>query len=430
MTPTETQAVELWARGLFPFQRAWVAERARFALWIKSRQIGGSHATAAACVASALLLARPQVILSASQDLSDEVLAKVRGHIQVLTELGFDRASHTIVDNASELAWANGGRIIALPANPRTARSYSGDIWLDEFAYHADPELIRDAAFPIATRGDWKVRVLSTPNGASGLFHEWATAPHHGWAMHTTTIDDARAQGLSVDMDALWALTGGDERLFDQWFRCAFLDAELQYLQTSIVDAAMGQHRVPDLSRASIHAGLDVGREHDITALSIVAELDGIVTTLGMMTCKRTDFRAQRKMIDQARAAYSWDTLHVDATGLGSQLAEELAQDYGRREVVCVTFSSSSKADMATRVYAWLASARLRIQADAHGKELRADMLALRRVVTASGGVSYESPRTAHGHGDRFWALALALTGAGKPPAIRGMTRTPIAAVA
>ena len=41
------------------------------------------------------------------------------------------------------------GRIIVLAANPRTARGFSGDLILDEFAFHEDSAAIWDAAEPI-----------------------------------------------------------------------------------------------------------------------------------------------------------------------------------------------------------------------------------------------------------------------------------------
>lgn len=430
MTPAEARAVELWGKSFFPFQKRWIGETARFALWIKARQIGGSHATAAACVCGALLRDRPQILLSASQDLSDEVLEKVRAHCHVLAKLGFARATEWTADNASEVRWSGHGRIVALPANPRTARSYTGDVWLDEFAYHSDAELIREAAFPIATRGNWNVRVLSTPNGAIGLFHELAARAPAGWSVHRTTVYDAIRDGLRIDMDHLRSLTGGDARLFSQWYECAFLDAELQYLPTALVEQAFQPEKLPDLSRARIHAGLDVGREHDLTALQIVAEANGHLHRIGERTCKRTDFRAQRRMIDEARRAYRWDTLHVDETGLGSQLAEELVADYGAREVVPVTFTPQRKEKMATGVHARLAGGRLHLAHDPESdRALRADMVALRRTVSQTGNVAYEVPRTAHGHGDRFWSLALSLLGTEIPPVPRGVFTRPVVPV-
>lgn len=214
---------------------------------MKSRQIGFSHATAAAVVLGALVYGRPQIVLSASQGLSDEVLDKARRHAQLLARLGYPGADRFTTNSATEVAWANGGRIIALPASPRTARSFTGDVWLDEFAYHLDPEGIRDAAFPIAVRGDWRLRVFSTPNGAKGLFYELARRPAPGWAVHRVTLDDAIAEGVPIERAAAYALANNNERLIRQWYRCEFLeDAEGALWTRAMITVA---ERAPDLRR-------------------------------------------------------------------------------------------------------------------------------------------------------------------------------------
>lgn len=194
---------------------------------MKSRQIGWSHVTAGGAVKRALLERRPQIILSASENLSIEVLDKARKHTEFLSRAGYPGADRLLKDSSSELSWKDGGRIIALPASPRTARSYTGDIWLDEFAYHIDPEGIRDAVFPVALRGDWRVRVFSTPNGARGLFYEMATAKQPRWSWQRVTLDDAIAEGVDINREDAYALANNNERLIRQWYRAEFLeDAE------------------------------------------------------------------------------------------------------------------------------------------------------------------------------------------------------------
>ena len=56
------------------------------------------------------------------------------------------------------------GRILILAASPRTARGFSGDLLLDEFAHHEDAEMIWDAAEPIISANpEFQVRISSTP---------------------------------------------------------------------------------------------------------------------------------------------------------------------------------------------------------------------------------------------------------------------------
>jgi len=432
MDPRADRALTTWLARLYPFQRQWANERTRFALTVKARQIGFSHATAAGAVLGALVLGRPQVILSASQDQSDEVLEKAKAHARVLAALGYPGAGQVSTDSATELGWDGGGRIIALPANPRTARGYSGDLWLDEFAYHADARKIRDAAFPVAMRGDWRIRVLSTPNGAQGLFYDLAQRTSAGWSRTQTTIEDARADGLAIDESALRELAGDDERLFDQWFRCAFLDGDLQYYPSGWLERARGEHAIPDLAdpAVSIHAGLDIGRTHDLTVLAVVALCRGVAHVLAVLTARRTRFAAQRAMVERARDALRWDSLHVDASGLGTQLAEELREQWGEEEVHAVQFTAPAKEALFTGAFRWLAANRLRIPADDAGEALVREGRSIRRVISRAGQVSYRAASTDDGHADRWTALCLALSGAGDPPSTRGVSRAPLYAVA
>jgi phage FluMu gp28-like protein len=117
----QEQALRLWARSFLPYQRRLMAETADIALWIKARQIGFSHTVAGDAVRRALTEHSTNIVLSASQELSTEVLDKAKAHARVLQRLGYD-AAEPVIANATRIAFANGGRVIALPANPRTAR--------------------------------------------------------------------------------------------------------------------------------------------------------------------------------------------------------------------------------------------------------------------------------------------------------------------
>lgn len=420
--------LERWMRWFPKYQRRWIFEKSRFAVCVKARQIGFSHATAAAAVFAGLFEKRTQLIISASQPLSDEVLQKARGHCAVLASLGVPAAMRLVTDKATEIAWASGGRIVALPANPRTARSFSGDVYLDEAAYFLDPEGIRDAVLPMVTRGNFRFRAPSTPNGAQGIFYDWVTNPPKGWVVHQVSVEDAIADGFRVDRDELFhSVAGSDERLYGQWFGCQFLDGDLQYYPTAMLDhARQWVGSMPDIADAEIYAGLDIGREEDLTALTVLAKVNDVVWTLKTITCKRTDFAEQKRLIRDARAIFRWDRLYVDETGIGRQLSEELVTEFGKAEVKPYTFTNKSKHDLATRGLKWLRDGKVRFQKSDDGEALYRESIAMRRKVTVAGAVTFEVPRTRAGHGDRLWSFLLALWGAGEPVAPRGMGQSPL----
>jgi phage FluMu gp28-like protein len=422
-----------WIQSHFlPYQQAWIYDPATVALALKSRQIGFSDGTAGRCIDRGHYAKRPQIVISASQKLADELLATIRTHCEVLAALGNRSACAFRTNNSECVEWRSGGRVIALASSARTGRSFHGDVYFDEFAFHDNPEKLWSAAAPMASNGDWQLRVISTPNGAQGLFHKWAEAdPPKGWSIHRVTVDDAEAMGKRVDRAKLLELVGGDERLYGEAYLCQFLDARLQYLPTPLLQAALAwEGGLPDLAQATWHAGLDVGRKRDVTALAVVAVVGGVAYVVSVLTCPRTSFDEQKRLIRHAREVFRWDTLHIDETGIGTQLAEELVEEFGAEEARPVQFTEPSKADLCTRTLRWLKNRRLRLPKDATGAVLHKQGISLRRVVTDKNHVSYQFPRTADGHGDEFTALMLALKGAGEPPVVRGLGASPLFAVA
>ena len=147
---------------LLPYQRRWVCDTSRRKLWLASRQVGKSFALALEAVNEALLSRCDNLLLSSSERQSRELMRKVRMHMSALAELvpGF----HVEGERADEVVFTNGSRVISLPANPDTVRGFSGNVYLDEFAFHQDAPEIWRAMYPTVTRG-YKVSVCSTPTG-------------------------------------------------------------------------------------------------------------------------------------------------------------------------------------------------------------------------------------------------------------------------
>src|SRR5688572_14093420 len=137
-------------------------------------------------------------------------------------------------NNETEISFASGGRIIALPSTG--GRSFTGNVYLDEFAYYERPKDVWDAAMAVTMLG-FRSRISSTPNGTGNEFHELCTNPlvNKGWAPHEIPIDAAIADGYPVDLDDCMTIAKGDQRIFDQLFKLSFLDNQLQYLPSDLI---------------------------------------------------------------------------------------------------------------------------------------------------------------------------------------------------
>lgn len=412
----EFHAVSLWLDTFFPFQREWVLCWDRFAICNKARQIGTSHTTAAAAVLWAMLGECTSVI-SIGQDESDEVLLKSRLHAEMLYELGSRWAMPSAT--ASKLTFPNsGGRILARPASS-SGRSLSGNVILDEFAYHGlRDQLVWDGAAAV-TMHRGRLRVISTPNGTGNLFHELWTNPksNKGFTKFEFPIKRAIADGMVLDMDQLWTMAHGDPRVFAQFFECSFLDGAEQYLATADITAAIDDDACGQC-QGDIYAGLDVGLVNDLSSLVIVRQdaYTGRCHIVDREDWKRTDWTAQQEGIEAAHRRWNFRRLCVDATGLGSVPAELLQKKLGRQRVEPVTFSSQTKEELATTLYQAFADRMVVMRRD---RDLVDDLCAIRRIVTTGGAVRYDAERSERGHADRAWALALALYACSSKPARR-----------
>ena len=95
----------------------------------------------------------------------------------------------------------------------------------------------------------------------------------------------------------------------------------------------------------------------------------------------------------------------IDKTGIGMSVAEKVKRRFPSR-VQGVYFTQSSKEAMALNLKKHFEDKSIIIPND---PALIADLHAIKRKSGAKSFI-YDSDRNEHGHADRFWALALALS--------------------
>lgn len=400
LPPNDHRAVCAWIETFYPYQQNWILDPVRFALLVKSRQIGASHSYAAWALLRALV-GQLTTVISVGQREADEIIEKAGRHAAALERLGSTWAKGK--PTTDELKLATGGRILSLPATSG-GRSYSGNVILDEAAYYQHPEKVWDGAGGVVMHG-FAMRVLSTPNGVGNLFHELVTdeKAHEGYRMHAVTLDQARAEGLRVDEAECWKMARGDPRVFDQLFRCKFLDGDAQYIPSDLISAAL--YEGP--SQGEVYGGLDIGRTADLTALVLVYMDKARVRWEFLTECRKRTSQTDLDELVELAAAKGCRRLCVDATGMGAFPAEQMKRFERRMQVEPVVFSLSVKEDLATSLYQAIAQLTGRIRKA--NAALRDDLCAIRRIVTSAGNVRYDAPHTDKGHADRAWAYALAL---------------------
>jgi phage FluMu gp28-like protein len=304
---------------LLPYQRRWVEDDSPLKIVVKARQIGYSFAASIRALLECLKKKTTWVFLSKGERQSRLLMEKVQEHVQscgILARACESSFFEGTLIKQLEVRFANGSVIYGLPANPDTARGYSGNVTLDEFAFHADADKIYAALFPTITRG-YCLEIISTPNGQQGKFYELAKCAglvdqveesksrrvEEGknsstpqllnpstslWSGHLCDIYTAIRQGLNIDLQLL--RTGcDDETSWQQEYCCQFISTAENFIPPALVAQCasaeaskdcppqflasaphpgldrVGAVREPPLPDGEFYLGIDIGRHHDRT---------------------------------------------------------------------------------------------------------------------------------------------------------------------
>lgn len=396
---------------LTDYQRRWVEDSGRFKIANKARQTGFSFAVALEVVLDAVSHRTTWVLLSRGERQSKELMEKVGMHARALGAACEELESTFRVDDEDikqlEVRFENGSRVIGLPANPATARGFSGNVVLDEFGFHQDARKIWTALYPTITRG-YKLRVISTPNGKSGKFYELWNDQTGAWSKHQVDIYQAKAQGMDVNIEELRAGCESEED-WQQEYGCAFIDEADSLLTYELITGCEDSRATMELPgdftpQGALYLGMDIGRKRDLTVIWLKERVGDVLWTRAVKRLHKTPFRIQRQELFYFLSLPGMRRACIDATGIGAQLAEEAREHFGHL-VEEITFTLPVKEELAVTVRRSFEDRTERIPAE---REIREDLHSVKKFSTAAGHVRYDAERNEAGHADHFWAGALA----------------------
>lgn len=403
------------ALPLYGYQRRWVNDDSRFKIAMFARQCGKTFTStlelALDCVrAEAAGQRRRWVILSRGERQAREAMNEgVKLHLAALSA-GFQAYDYDWEPGvrALEVELPGGSKITALPANPDTARGFSANVLLDEFAFHQDSRAIWKALFPVISKPGLKLRVISTPNGKGNKFFELMTGKDDGWSRHVTDIYQAVKDGLPRDIEEL-RRGAGDEDLWRQEFELQWLDEASAWLDFELITSCEHhQAGVPEhYTGGPCFVGVDIAARNDLFVIWVLEQVGDVYWTREIIERKRISFAEQDQLLDQVFQRYRVLRCCMDQTGMGEKPVEDAQRRHGSTRVEGVLFSGPNKLTMATHGKEAFQDRRLRIPEG--NSALRSDLHKLKKITSPTGAPRFVADSDSNGHADRTWACFLAL---------------------
>ncbi|WP_411832314.1 terminase large subunit domain-containing protein [Pseudoxanthomonas mexicana] len=353
------------------------------------------------------------VILSRGERQAREAMNEgIKLHLKAMQrgfkELEIDFDANT---KALEVELPGGSRITALPANPDTARGFSANVLLDEFAFHQDSRAIWKALFPVISKPGLKLRVISTPNGKGNRFYDLMTGHDDGWSRHVTDIYTAVADGLPRDIEEL-RRGAGDDDLWAQEFELKWLDEASAWLDFELINSVEDDNAGrPELyTGGPCYVGVDIAARNDLFVIWVDEMVGDVAWCREIITKKRATFAEQDALLDDVFARYRVLRCCMDQTGMGEKPVEDAQRRHGSTRVEGVLFTAANKLTLATQGKEAFEDRKTRIPAGDNA--LRADLHKLKKVTGPTGTPRFLADSDSSGHADRTWAKFLATNAA------------------
>ena len=447
------QCIERMGIQMRPYQlEALGNHQSGIEIWLWGRQCGKSFTLAAWAVHRLLLYpGRLVTVLSNSQENGCELKWKCQELCQALKHFNDETdALERFSFKANQFEIRLGirgqtGRIKVLSANPRTARGFSGDLILDEFAFHQDGQAIWEAAEPIlSSNPSYLCRIASTPNGKGNMLYRMVSSG--SYPVRKIPRSEAWRQGLPVyhpttriliTPDEAYALAI-DKKAYEQNYECIFdeesrallsLDMILQAEKEGVgyvCDQEWSQAALNWMRKAEgpLYIGVDVGRERDLTVITVLETIEREYYVRGILRMRQIRLPLQEESLGIVFRMPQFRRAAIDMTGLGLGLYEYARASFPGAQIQGVNFGchvpvsenlkgvggSNSKVAVGEAIALELLRLYEQHQIFHPGDPLlREELRKPERTLTPGGRVSIAATRKGVGHADHFWSLALAV---------------------
>lgn len=426
-----------WHESLFKYQikmRNNIKQRIRNIL--KSRQIGATYYFSGEALEDAILTGDNQIFLSASRAQAEVF----RSYIIAIGKEFLD-----VELSGNPIILANGAELRFLSTNSKTAQSYHGHVYVDEYFWIPKFDELNKLASAMATHKQWRKTYFSTPSTKTHQAYPFWTGdkwkqgkdsranidfptfkemqqgylcPDKQWR-YIVTIEDAANGGCELfDIDELRDEYSDAD--FKNLFMCIFVDGassvfQFNHLERCMVDSAHWQDFKPNNKRPfasrEVWLGYDPSRTRDNACLVVIAPPTVAPEKFRVLEkhyWKGLNFQYQVAQIVKVYERYNVSYIGVDTTGIGAGVWDLLSKKYPR-EAHAIHYSNENKNRLVMKMIDVIEGNRL--QFDAEHKDLAMAFMAIKRASTNSGNaMTFKAERSElTGHADGFWAISHAL---------------------
>ena len=402
-----------------PYQRKFILAPQRKKIWVSSRQIGKSWTLAFIATYKALEKKNGlSLCISTGGRAAQELIKKVHQFAEAVKLITKGRIDY--MPSSDGCKFSNGSRVVSLPSgNPTALRGWSanGAVLIDECAFIERPYEVMQAIAPTLTRfKDAQLIVASSPAGKQGLFWDLYNEQDEGTYVQTTTIEDAIADGLAVDIEELKKLCP-DPLMWKMEYEAQFADEFGAFIDPTLLQF----DNVEDKSNER-YVGFDVARSSDNSAIVDVQKMGDKFYVADILLLHNQKYETQLEIFKQQYTQKKWSSGYVDAVGLGSPIAEFIHDRVSAR-IKPFVWNETNKSN----AYEYLRSLILdhKITFSPHLEQMvKIDFQNVSRIVTENGKVKFVAQHNSQGHSDITSALVLALWSAHDNPASFAMPQT------
>lgn len=436
----QERLIERFESTMFGYQRTWyeAGKLHRIRDLLKSRQIGATYFFAFEAFIDALVTGRNQIFLSAS---------KAQAHVFKQYIIQFAKEEGVEL-KGDPMVLPNGAHMYFLGTNARTAQSYHGNIYMDEYFWIHGFLEFRKVASGMAMHKKWRQTYISTPSSLSHpAYAFWSGANFNrgkakadrveidlshanlsggklcadGQWRQIVTVEDAVLGGCDLfDLEQLRSEYSDDE--YSNLLMCEFMDDTasvfpLATLQRCMVDSwelweDYKPHALRPLGNRAVWIGYDPakggkGDSAGCVVLAPPAAPGGKFRVLERHRWSGMDFDAQAKAIRAMCDRYNVTYIGIDSTGIGEGVLQLVRQFYPA--VTAIQYSANVKMQMVMKAQDVMNKGRLEF--DSGFTDLAQAFMSIRRGLTASGRMpTFEASRSEEiSHADIAWATMQAL---------------------